>query len=98
MFNNVKRCNVVINKMKYQRKVLVCVVCFSLAVCGICLRLHPFFAVLVFLMASSAAAVSISRIFMCFDNNMGARLFNSFLVSSLFYRPPVLGVCVLRFQ
>ena len=41
------------------------------------------------LMAALAGAASISRIFMCFDNNMGPRLFNSFLVSSLFYGPSV---------
>ena len=29
-------------------------------------------------MAALAGAASISRIFMCFDNNMGPRLFNSF--------------------
>ena len=50
--NNVYRCSVVwleyklkaVNKRRYQRKVLVLVfvVCFSLAVCGICPRLYPF--------------------------------------------------------
>ena len=40
-------------------------------------------------MAALAGAASISRILMCFDNNMGPRLFNSFLVSSLFYGPSV---------
>ena len=44
-------------------------------------------------MAASATAVSISRTCICFDNYMGTKLFNSFLVSNLFYGPSVLCLC-----
>ena len=47
------------------------------------------------LMATTAAAVSISRIFRCFDNFMGAKLFKSFLVSNLFYGPSNFEISVM---